>query len=68
VDARDRSRSAQSCLQTDSPILDAYLANTRGLPKLPEDRECLRWIPNARGEEGALIAAFTDDAGSSRFT
>jgi hypothetical protein len=43
--------------QTDSPILDAYLANTRGLPKLPEDRERLRWIPNARGEEGALIAA-----------
>ena len=35
----------------------------RGLPLRPEDQEQLRWIANFRGEEGALSALVTDDAG-----
>ena len=33
----------------------------RGLPLRPEDQKQLRWIPNFRGEEGALIARGADD-------
>ena len=41
-----------------------YVVKTRGLPLSPEDAALLRWAPNYRGAEGALIAPVTDDAGA----
>ena len=41
-----------------------HLTKTRGLPLDPEDAALLRWAPNYRGAEGALIAPVTDDAGA----
>jgi hypothetical protein len=40
-----------------------YLTKTRGLPLRPEDQAQLRWVANFRGDEGALLAPGTDDAG-----
>ena len=40
-----------------------YIEQTRGLPLRPEDGALLRWIPKFRGDEGALLAPVTDDAG-----
>jgi hypothetical protein len=40
-----------------------YLTQTRGLPVAPEDAALLRWAPNYRGEEGALLAPVTDNNG-----
>jgi hypothetical protein len=40
-----------------------YLTQTRGLPLSPEDAALLRWAPNYRGDEGALIAPVTDNDG-----
>jgi hypothetical protein len=49
---------------TESPILDSYLTTTRRLPVLPEDRTQLRWLDQDRGDEGAMLAAFTDSVGA----
>jgi hypothetical protein len=40
-----------------------YIEQTRKLRLRPEDAATLRWIPEFRGDEGALIAPMTDDAG-----
>jgi hypothetical protein len=40
-----------------------YVTQTRGLPLLPEDQAVLKWIPDYRGNEGALLAPMTDDDG-----
>ena len=40
-----------------------YVIQTRDLPLDPEDAAQLRWIPDFRGNEGALIAPVTDDDG-----
>jgi hypothetical protein len=49
---------------TESPVLDTYLTKTRKLPVLPEDRAQLRWLDRERGDEGAMLAAFTDSTGA----
>ena len=41
-----------------------YLTGTRGLPLRPEDQAGLRWVADYRGDEGALLAPVTDDAGN----
>jgi hypothetical protein len=49
---------------TESSVLDVYLTKTRKLPVLPEDRAQLRWLERERGDEGAMVAAFTDSTGA----
>jgi hypothetical protein len=46
----------------DGTPAEAYLAS-RGLTPCGEDRAQLRWLARARGEEGALIVAFTANDG-----
>jgi Protein of unknown function (DUF3631) len=47
----------------DGPPARTYIEQTRDLPLRLEDQAQLRWIPEFRGEEGALIAPMTNDAG-----
>jgi hypothetical protein len=49
---------------TESSVLDAYLTKTRKLPVLSEDRAQLRWLEQERGDESAMVAAFTDSVGA----
>jgi hypothetical protein len=48
---------------TKSTVLDDYLTKTRKLPVLPEDCAQLHWLERERGDEGAMVGAFTDSAG-----
>jgi putative DNA primase/helicase len=61
------SAYVQTLYKHTAPIEDTagqiYLNRTRGLPLRPEDQAQLRWIPEFRGDEGALIAPVTDDNG-----
>jgi hypothetical protein len=41
----------------------AYIEQARGTPLIPEDAALLRWVPNYRDDEGALVAPMTDDDG-----
>jgi hypothetical protein len=49
---------------TESAALDVYFTQTRKVPALPEDRAQLRWLEQERGDEGAMIAPFTDRTGA----
>jgi hypothetical protein len=65
-DDADRVALIEAIWQAAKPIggtpAEAYLAS-RGLTPGEEDRAPLRWLAHARGEEGAMVAALTDEEG-----